>query len=70
MPNDMQFEERNHQRANLVRHLNAAVVHLQEARTLSDSFHLELDVSLDITRAIRDVIDAAAHAHQQENRTI
>jgi hypothetical protein len=67
MPHDKALEERNHQRANLTRHLHAAAEHLREAREISERFALDLEVPLEITRAIRDVIDVCAHAHQQEN---
>lgn len=67
---DKHLEERNRARANMTHFLHGACAHLQTARNISNEFGLGLEVPQEITRAIRDIVEEAARAHQQENPRI
>jgi hypothetical protein len=67
---DKALAERNRARANLTHFLHWACRSLETARNISTEFGLGLEVPQEISRAIRDVIEEAARAHQQENPPI
>lgn len=64
---DNYLEERNRARANFAHHLHVAIANLESARFITGTHQLGIEVPQEITRAIRDAIDVAAHTHQQEN---